>query len=97
MDVFHSISKKPRVKCEECGSSCRRLLGMGSGVIFKGSGFYETDYKNKSGKPSEKSESTAKNSDGDGKKSDGNGSKKESAKSTGSTESSGSKSSAAKD
>lgn len=44
-DVFHSIAKQPRVKCEECGSACRRLLGVGAGVIFKGSGFYETDYK----------------------------------------------------
>ncbi|MDX9974428.1 MAG: hypothetical protein RBU21_15695, partial [FCB group bacterium] len=35
--------------CEECGGTMRRLIGAGAGVIFKGSGFYETDYKNKTG------------------------------------------------
>lgn len=47
MDLFHSMSAQPEVKCEECGSACQRLMGAGSGIIFKGSGFYETDYKNK--------------------------------------------------
>ena len=49
-DMFHSMSATPRVKCEECGGPCTRLIGQGSGIIFKGSGFYETDYKNKKGK-----------------------------------------------
>ena len=53
MDHFHGINAKPRIKCELCGGSCRRLLGTGAGIIFKGSGFYETDYKSKSGKPSD--------------------------------------------
>ena len=44
-DVFHGISARPRVRCETCGGVCRRLLGTGASVIFKGSGFYETDYK----------------------------------------------------
>ena len=44
-DVFHAIHANPRVKCEECGGACKRLLGTGAGIIFKGSGFYETDYK----------------------------------------------------
>ena len=56
MDIFHGMSAKPRVRCVECGGMCRRLLGTGAGIIFKGSGFYETDYKTKSGKPSETSE-----------------------------------------
>ena len=47
MDLFHSMSASPKVKCEACGSTrVTRLLGTGAGVIFKGSGFYETDYKN---------------------------------------------------
>lgn len=33
---------------DECGGSVKRLLGTGSGVIFKGSGFYETDNRSKS-------------------------------------------------
>ena len=49
------MSAKPRVKCEECGGPCIRLLGTGAGIIFKGSGFYETDYKNKGRKPASES------------------------------------------
>lgn len=49
-DVFHAISAKPHIKCAECGSTCKKLLGTGAGVIFKGSGFYETDYKRNGGK-----------------------------------------------
>lgn len=48
-DVFHSMSANPRVKCGVCGGATRRLLGTGAGLIFKGSGFYETDYKTKTG------------------------------------------------
>lgn len=63
-DEFHGISAKPRVKCNACGGACKRLLGTGSGIIFKGSGFYETDFKQKSGKPeageSKKSDSSDK-------------------------------------
>lgn len=48
-DVFHSMTAKPRVKCAECGGRTKKLIGAGAGIIFKGSGFYETDYKRKSG------------------------------------------------
>lgn len=48
-DVFHAISANPEIRCDECGGRCRRLLGSGGGIIFKGSGFYETDYKRKNG------------------------------------------------
>ncbi len=51
-DVFHAISATIRVKCEKCNGRCERLIGTGAGIIFKGSGFYETDYKKKSGAPS---------------------------------------------
>lgn len=44
-DVFHSMTAKPRVKCEECGGRTKKRIGAGAGIIFKGSGFYETDYK----------------------------------------------------
>ncbi|HNR33698.1 MAG TPA: zinc ribbon domain-containing protein [Candidatus Hydrogenedentes bacterium] len=44
-DLFHAINANPRVKCEACGGACKRLLGTGAGIIFKGSGFYQTDYK----------------------------------------------------
>ena len=48
-EVFHSMSQTPEIKCEECGGATRKLIGAGAGIIFKGSGFYETDYKRKSG------------------------------------------------
>jgi predicted nucleic acid-binding Zn ribbon protein len=53
VDLFHAMSARRRVKCPECGGRCRRLLGTGAAVIFKGSGFYETDYKKSDGKKDE--------------------------------------------
>lgn len=54
-DVFHAMSAAPKVKCEACGSAkCQKQLGTGAGFIFKGSGFYETDFKDKKGKPDKK-------------------------------------------
>jgi len=44
-EKFQSITARPLRKCPECGGRVRRLIGSGAGVIFKGSGFYETDYK----------------------------------------------------
>ena len=46
-EEFHSMSAKPRIKCPECDGKVKRLIGTGAGIIFKGSGFYETDYKKK--------------------------------------------------
>jgi putative FmdB family regulatory protein len=44
--VFQSIKDNPLVQCPKCRrKSLTRLIGSGSGIIFKGSGFYETDYK----------------------------------------------------
>jgi putative FmdB family regulatory protein len=59
-DAFQSITEAPLKKCPKCGKrKLRRLIGAGAGIIFKGSGFYETDYKRartpeKSEKPAEK-------------------------------------------
>jgi putative FmdB family regulatory protein len=61
-DVFHAMSAKPRVTCEACkGRSMTRMLGTGAGLIFKGSGFYETDYKRGNGA---KSDTAASSKDG---------------------------------
>lgn len=46
-DLFQSIKDEPIKKCPKCGGKVHRLIGGGSGIIFKGSGFYETDYKKK--------------------------------------------------
>jgi putative FmdB family regulatory protein len=45
-DAFQSIMDAALRKCPKCGKNkLRRLIGAGAGIIFKGSGFYETDYK----------------------------------------------------
>ena len=41
---FQSMSDKPLTTCPQCGGEVRRLIGTGSGIIFKGPGFYATDY-----------------------------------------------------
>jgi putative FmdB family regulatory protein len=48
---FQQMIDKPVDKCPKCGSKPKRLIGSGSGLIFKGPGFYATDYR-KSSKPS---------------------------------------------
>jgi putative FmdB family regulatory protein len=44
-EVFQNMSDAPLKECPECGKEVRRLINGGSGVIFKGSGFYVTDKK----------------------------------------------------
>lgn len=45
-EVFQSMSDKPVKKCPECGKSkAQRRIGTGGGILFKGSGFYTTDYR----------------------------------------------------
>jgi putative FmdB family regulatory protein len=47
-EEFQSITDEPIKKCPKCGKAVRRLFGGGMGIIFKGSGFYTTDYKRSS-------------------------------------------------
>lgn len=44
-EVFQAMSDKPLTKCPTCKGKVKRLIGSGAGIIFKGSGFYCTDYK----------------------------------------------------
>ena len=53
---FQNITEEPIKKCPECGGPVKRLIGAGAGVIFKGSGFYATDYRSKSYKQEAKKE-----------------------------------------
>ena len=54
---FQSISAKAIRKCPNCGKNAlKRLIGAGSGIIFKGQGFYETDYRSDDYKKAQKSE-----------------------------------------
>jgi putative FmdB family regulatory protein len=59
-EKFQSISASPIRKCPKCGKSkVRRLLGTGAGLIFKGSGFYITDYRSESYKSAAKGDAGA--------------------------------------
>lgn len=50
-EKFQSMTAEPDTLCPRCGGDVRRLIGAGAGVMFKGEGFYQTDYK-KPSKPS---------------------------------------------
>ncbi len=60
-EVFQSMNDPKLTDCplEECDGTVKRLLGTGAGIIFKGSGFYETDYRSDSYKAGEKKASEA--------------------------------------
>jgi len=56
-EQFQSIKARPLRKCPRCGKvSLKRLIGVGAGIIFKGSGFYQTDYRSESYKKAAESE-----------------------------------------
>jgi putative FmdB family regulatory protein len=56
-EEFQSVTEDPLTICPQCSGSLQRLITGGSGLIFKGSGFYITDYKN--GKNRSKSSSSS--------------------------------------
>lgn len=47
-EAFQAITAKPLTTCAKCGGRLKRLLSRGAGFLFKGSGFYITDYRSKS-------------------------------------------------
>jgi putative FmdB family regulatory protein len=53
-EEFQSMKDKPLSKCPECKGKVKRLIGAGAGLIFKGSGFYITDYRSSSYSESKK-------------------------------------------
>ncbi|MCD6174495.1 MAG: zinc ribbon domain-containing protein [Planctomycetes bacterium] len=56
-ESFQSITASPKKKCPKCGKlKLKRLMGIGAGIIFKGNGFYETDYRSDSYKKGAESE-----------------------------------------
>src|SRR5215213_8396089 len=69
-EKFQSMSSPPVRKCPKCGKNkVRRLIGTGAGLIFKGSGFYITDYRDKAYTDKAKAESGG--GDGSAASSDG--------------------------
>ena len=77
-ELFQKMSDDPIQKCPSCRRKVKRLIGTGAGVIFKGSGFYETDYRSDSYKKAKEADSKPTASDskqsdskgGDAKKTD---------------------------
>ena len=60
-ELFQSITDGVKRKCPECGKmKLRRLFGTGAAVVFKGSGFYQTDYRSDSYKKGAEAEKKAK-------------------------------------
>ncbi|HNX68000.1 MAG TPA: zinc ribbon domain-containing protein [Candidatus Omnitrophota bacterium] len=52
-EKFQSMTEKPLKQCPECGKNkIQRIIHGGAGVLFKGSGFYQTDYRSKGYKES---------------------------------------------
>lgn len=45
-DEFQKMTEEPLRVCPKCNGELKRLIGTGAGPIFKGNGFYQTDYKN---------------------------------------------------
>jgi putative FmdB family regulatory protein len=75
-ELFQSISEPVKKKCPECGKQkLRRLFGTGAAVMFKGSGFYQTDYRSDSYKKGADAEKKASEN---GAASDGKSAKSES-------------------
>jgi putative FmdB family regulatory protein len=60
LELFQKITESPKRKCPACGKSrLKRLIGGGAGFLFKGSGFYLTDYRSDSYKADAKSDSAS--------------------------------------
>ncbi|MEM7166432.1 MAG: zinc ribbon domain-containing protein [Planctomycetota bacterium] len=90
LEIFQPMNSEPKKTCPECKKKrLERQIGAGGGIIFKGSGFYETDYRSDSYKKAAKADQDAASgkSSSDSKKSDSGGSTSGSTKPTPSKES----------
>jgi putative FmdB family regulatory protein len=68
MELFQSMKDAPKRKCPDCGkNTLERLIGTGAAVLFKGSGFYQTDYRSESYKKGAAAEKPATEAKSDSK------------------------------
>jgi putative FmdB family regulatory protein len=81
-DVFQNMSDDPVKVCPQCGKEVRRLINGGTGIIFKGSGFYVTDKNKSSAGNSSKTKKDSKTSTAASAKTETPGSASEGAKNT---------------
>ena len=58
-EQFQRMSDAPLKRCPKCKGALRRLMGRGAGIIFKGRGFYQTDYRSESYKKAAKADTGA--------------------------------------
>jgi putative FmdB family regulatory protein len=65
-ELFHSISDDKPKRCPKCKGRADKLVSAGSGIIFKGSGFYITDYRSRHYKERAKQEKSGGGSEGGG-------------------------------
>jgi putative FmdB family regulatory protein len=73
-ELFQSMTDSVKKTCPKCGKKkLRRLIGAGGAIVFKGSGFYQTDYRSESYKKGAAADSGGKSDGGGAKKSDGGG------------------------
>ncbi|MTI87242.1 MAG: zinc ribbon domain-containing protein [Balneolaceae bacterium] len=63
-DVIQKMSDDPLKICPETGQKVKRVISGGSGVVYKGEGWYVTDYKDRGKKPAAKSESSSNGAPG---------------------------------
>ncbi len=67
---FQSITADPLSTCPECGGAVQRLISGGAGFLFKGDGFYTTDYRSENYKKAEKADKESSSGTSDGSSSD---------------------------
>lgn len=69
MEAFHSMSAEPLRDCPACGKpDLKRMIGTGAGIIFKGSGFYQTDYRSDGYKKSAQADASGSGGEASSKK-----------------------------
>ncbi|MAY75847.1 MAG: FmdB family transcriptional regulator [Phycisphaerae bacterium] len=67
LEIFQSIKDKPKRKCPACGANAlERLISGGGAILFKGSGFYETDYRSEKYKKAAEADKKASSGDSEG-------------------------------